>query len=144
MIAEFALAVAALALAVNNYRARDIQNRDQKLLAEHSAMAESLLESGSPFQRDELDPWYKHDWSESTKDVIYTSKLPWSYDQVIVEVKSCNKCQTVSRHIVKGLSLARKKALQFEEGFYYSGAKFINPGCPFPDEPETWQDSKPI
>lgn len=134
MIAEVALAVAAVTLVVSNLRIRGIKNRDVKLLAEHSAMADHIVESGNPFGRADSDPWYAHQWSDPTKDVIYTSKLPWSYDRVVVETTACEKCKILHRHIVKGMELATSKGLHFKEGVFYSGVRVSDPGCPFPSK----------
>lgn len=134
MIAEIALVVAGAALLLSNIKAKNTKQSNTKLLAENSAMAESLFDGGSPFQRDPDEPWYQHDWTEPERDVLYTSKLPWSYDQVLVNVAVCRKCQTVHRYIVSGTELAKQKGLQVEEGFYYSGLKISNQGCPFPDK----------
>lgn len=148
IIVELALVTAVATLVFANFKAKSIKERDQKLLAQNTAMAESVLDSGSPFDRDESEPWYSHRWSEPTKDILYTSKLPWSYDQVVIATSVCEKCQTVHRYIVSGIELAKEKGLQSEEGFFYSGVRISSPGCPFPDRstfvdlPE-WNDFEP-
>jgi len=97
-------------------------------------MTETMIQEKSPFDGSEFNTWYQHDWSEPSKDILYTSKAPWSYDQVIVHVAVCSKCQMVHRYIVSGMDLAIKKGLQTEEGFYFASVKMPNPGCPYPNK----------
>jgi len=130
MIVEVALTAAAVAIVVDHFRMKAVKERDQRILITHGIIADLAINFG---EKDETDLWYPHRWSKPTRDVIYTSKLPWSYDQVIANVTHCEKCRMVHRHITKGMKLATYKGLQIEDGFYHSGVKTANPGCPFPD-----------
>ena len=130
MIAEVALTAAVIAIAIDHFRIKSSEDRVSRILAEHGIIADLAINFGD---RDETDLWYPHSWSKPTTDVIYTSRLPWSYEQVVVNITHCEKCRMVHRHVVKGMKLAIHKGLQMEDGFYHSGVKTANPGCPFPD-----------
>ena len=57
-----------------------------------------------------------------------------SFDQVIVSVSICTKCQLVHRYIVKGRELAKKKGLDNElEGYWHNNMKVFDQGCHYTD-----------
>ena len=137
MIVEIILSAAAITLAWTNARARSIHIQDKKLLTDNLMMAEHVLEAGMP----DTEALHQHNWSKPTQDILYMSKVPWSYDQVVMNVSVCSKCQIVHRYIVSGMELAKKKGLCAEEGLFYSGVKVIGMSCPFPDkQPDAWED----
>jgi hypothetical protein len=137
MIVETMLAIAAIAVAWTNIHARNVQLRDKKLLTDNLTMAEHVLDADTL----STDVLHQHNWSKPIQDILYASKVPWSYDKVVMNVSVCSKCKIVHRYIVSGMELARKKGLCAEEGLFHSGIKVMVMSCPFSDKrPCEWED----
>ena len=122
---EFAFMIACVTMIGQYLNKRRLSAQVRNLLAENSVYGECLLGPHDENDRN-LAP---HLWGESKRDVLYVSKSPWSSECVVLEVSSCQQCKMVSRHIVKGESLAKKQGLLNKEGFFFAGVKVTNIGC---------------
>lgn len=120
---DLVLGAAVLALLATNYRDKKLLKENKKLLGQNNTFSQYLLSDGDNTEQ------VAHDWTEPIQDVVAVSKSPVSFDRVVLAVCSCRKCQMVSKYIIQGHSLARKKDLLELEGFYFDGVKTVNNGC---------------
>jgi hypothetical protein len=123
---DIVLSLAAAAFVSSAFIDRRRARNNRALLAENEKMKEVVF---SFFDDTDSSPRYPHDWGRPTEDIVYTSKSPLSNDVVVANTAVCTKCQLVHRYIVRGFSLAKKSVPELE-GFYFSGIKVADRGCP--------------
>ena len=98
----------------------------KKLKEQNERLSEYLLTDGSKSLR---NPHAHHIWRLPQTEELYSSKLPWSYDRVLMETWVCTRCHIVHKVIVQGSDLAKRKNLSGIEGYYVDGSKQPDPGC---------------
>lgn len=112
-----------------------IKKENKRLLKQNQVFGEHLLTENKSLSSTE-----NHDWEGPFTDVLYTSKIPWSYERVVCHIWICKKCRITHKVIVSGLTLAKKKNISVE-GFYLGGSQIVqDPGCSTRETGERYVD----
>ena len=123
IVVNLVLGAAIVALVATHLRDKKLLSQRQRLLSQNIAISEYVIDSPSDGTN------VKHSWSGPVKDVLYKSKSPLSYDQVVIETRVCTKCGLVNRYITEGLVLAERKNLNIHQGLFKGGIKVLDRGC---------------
>ena len=134
LVIDLLLALSLLSSLASQASLYVIQKTNRRLKEENEVFYQHLLDD--PKLRENRDPKRRHEWKFLSVDVVAASRLPWSYERVVIKTWLCEHCHLAHKLISEGLTLARKKELLHLEGYFFTGNRLtIDPGCfkEFPD-----------